>query len=67
MPYKLKDPGALSRLHPGDTITADMLVPQKDDGALLLDHIVVVAQARPGVKPMNFSRRAWRQTLAVVS
>ena len=26
MPYKLKDPSILSELHPGDTITADVLV-----------------------------------------
>ena len=28
MPYKLKDPSILSELHPGDVITADVLVSQ---------------------------------------
>ncbi|MFP5248717.1 MAG: copper-binding protein, partial [Acidobacteriota bacterium] len=28
MPYKLKNPGIVSDLHPGDTITADVLVSQ---------------------------------------
>jgi protein SCO1/2 len=51
MPYKLKDPSILSELHPGDTITADVLVSQNPDGDVLLDHIVVVAQARPDYKP----------------
>jgi protein SCO1/2 len=47
MPYKLKDPGVLSRLHAGDMITADVLVSPDPDADFLLDHIVVVAQARP--------------------
>jgi len=51
MPYKLKDPGILSELHPGDTITADVLVSQNPDADILLDHIVIVAQARPDYKP----------------
>ena len=41
MPYKLKDPSILSELHPGDTITADVLVSQNPDADILLDHIVV--------------------------
>ena len=28
MPYKLKDPSIVSELHPGDVITADVLVSQ---------------------------------------
>jgi protein SCO1/2 len=51
MPYKLKDPSILSELHPGDTITADVLVPPDPNADALLDHIVVVAQARPDYKP----------------
>jgi protein SCO1 len=51
MPYKLKDPGILSELHPGDTITADVLVSNDADGTVLLDHIVVVAQGKPDYKP----------------
>jgi protein SCO1 len=54
MPYKLKDPGILSELHPGDTITADVLVSQNPDADILLDHIVVIAQARPDYKPAVF-------------
>jgi protein SCO1/2 len=51
MPYKLKDPAVLSELHPGDVFTADVLVSQDADADLLLDHIVVVAQAKPDYKP----------------
>jgi len=54
MPYKLKDPGILSELHAGDTITADVLVSQTPDADILLDHIVVVAQAKPDYKPAVF-------------
>lgn len=48
MPYKLKDPTILSELHPGDTVTAELLV---NDQEVLVDHIVVVAQAKPDYKP----------------
>ncbi|MGA2671677.1 MAG: SCO family protein [Terracidiphilus sp.] len=51
MPYKLKDPSILGELHPGDVLTADVLVSQDPDADVLLDHIVVVAQARPDYKP----------------
>ena len=51
MPYKLKDPSILSELHPGDVITADLLVSQDADADVLLDHIVVVAQGKPDYKP----------------
>jgi len=54
MPYKLKDPGILSELHPGDTITADVLVSQNPDADILLDHIVVIAQGKPDYKPTVF-------------
>ncbi|MGA8090243.1 MAG: SCO family protein [Terracidiphilus sp.] len=51
MPYKLKDPSVLSELHPGDIITADVLVSQGADASVLLDHIVVVAEGKPDYRP----------------
>lgn len=51
MPYKIKDPNVLSELHPGDLITADVLVSQNPDGDVLLDHIVVIGQSKPDYKP----------------
>jgi len=54
MPYKLKDPSILGELHPGDVITADVLVSQDADAGVLLDHIVVVAQAKPDYRPTVF-------------
>jgi protein SCO1/2 len=53
MPYKLVQPPVLSELHPGDVVTADVLVDKDADGYFnpRLDHIVVVAQARPDYKP----------------
>lgn len=51
MPYKLKDPTVLSELHPGDTLTAELLVSGED---VLLDHIVVVGQAKADYKPPIF-------------
>lgn len=51
MPYKLKNPNDLSRLHAGDMITADVLVSPDPDAGYLLDHIVVLAESRPDSKP----------------
>jgi protein SCO1 len=51
MPYKVKDANILGDLHPGDIITADLLVSQNADADVLLDHIVVVAQGKPDYKP----------------
>jgi protein SCO1/2 len=51
MPYKLQDASILGELHPGDVITADLIVHVNPDGETMLDHIVVVAQARPDYKP----------------
>jgi protein SCO1/2 len=51
MPYKLKDPNILSELHPGDVLTADILVSQGSDANVFLDHIVVVAQGKADYKP----------------
>jgi protein SCO1/2 len=47
MPYRLKEASILSELHPGDVITADVLVSPDPNADYLLDHIVVVAQAKP--------------------
>ena len=49
MPYKVTDPSTLSELHPGDVITARVLVDPSPDGPTnaRLDNIVIVAQARP--------------------
>ncbi len=54
MPYNLKDATILGELHPGDVITADVLVSQDPNADVLLDHIVVVAQAKPDYKPAVF-------------
>ena len=54
MPYKLKDPSVLSELHPGDRITADLEVSNSDDADAVLDHIVVIGQAKPDYKPTVF-------------
>lgn len=53
MPYKLKDPSIVSELHPGDRITARIVVHQEaaDSQDPELDNIVVIAQARPDYKP----------------
>jgi protein SCO1/2 len=51
MPYKLKDGNVLSELHPGDVITADLVVAQQGGGESVLDHIVVVGQGKPDYKP----------------
>ncbi len=53
MSYRLEDPSVISELHPGDRITASVLVDQDSAGPtnLRLKDIVVVAQARPDYKP----------------
>jgi protein SCO1/2 len=51
MPYRVKDANVLSELHPGDVITADLMVSQSDNADVFLDHIVVVAQGKPDYKP----------------
>jgi protein SCO1/2 len=53
MPYKLKDASVASELHPGDRITAKLLVRKTADGYEdpMLDEIVVTAQVRPDYKP----------------
>jgi protein SCO1/2 len=54
MPYQLKDPSVTAKLHPGDEITADVLVSKNSDDTVLLDHVVVVAQAKPHPKPTGY-------------
>ena len=53
MPYKLAQPEIISELHPGDMITAEILVKYDAAGPLSpkLDQIVVVGQARPDIRP----------------
>ena len=51
MPYQLKDPNIIGDLHRGDVITADVVVSKSGQQTVLLDHIVVVAQAKPDYKP----------------
>lgn len=48
MPYALKNASLISELHPGDTITANLLVSSASD---LLDQIVIVGQAKPDYLP----------------
>jgi len=53
MEYKLADATVASELHPGDMITAQVLVDESPDGPtnMRLDQIVVVGQARPDYRP----------------
>lgn len=51
MPYKLRDTRIISELHPGDTLTADLLVSQGSDASVFVDHIVITGQAKPDYKP----------------
>jgi protein SCO1/2 len=51
MPYRVKNANLVSDLHPGDVITADLMISQTDDADVFLDHIVVVALAKPDYKP----------------
>lgn len=53
MAYTLKDPGVVSELHPGDLITARILVEQDAAGFRnpQLDNLVVVGQAKPDYLP----------------
>lgn len=53
MPYPLKDKTLAGELHPGDRITAVLLIRKTSDGweDPQLDHIVVTAQGKPDYKP----------------
>src|ERR1700740_3088352 len=48
MPYTLRNPGIISELHPGDTITATLYASNDSD---VLDQIVVVGQAKADYLP----------------
>lgn len=48
MPYSLRNPGIISELHPGDTITADLFASESESA---LDNIVIVGQAKADYKP----------------
>jgi protein SCO1 len=48
MPYTLRNPGIISELHPGDTITATLLASNTTD---VLDEIVIVGQAKADYLP----------------
>jgi protein SCO1/2 len=53
MAYRLNDPSVMSELHPGDKITATLLVDEDSAGPtnMRLTDIVIIAQARPDYKP----------------
>jgi len=51
MPYKLRDTRILSELHPGDMVTADVLVSQTADAEVYVDHFVVIGQTKPDYRP----------------
>jgi protein SCO1/2 len=51
MPYKLRDIRVIGELHPGDLLTADVLVSQTPDGAVFVDHIVIIGQAKADYRP----------------
>jgi len=51
MPYRVKDANILSELHPGDVVSADLLVSPSPDEDVVLDHIVVIGQSRPDYRP----------------
>ncbi|WP_419806983.1 SCO family protein [Terriglobus sp.] len=56
MPYKSVDAAALGELHPGDTISAQILVDKDSDGDFhhaRLKDIVIVGQARPDTVPQK--------------
>jgi protein SCO1 len=51
MPYKLHDTRIIGELHPGDLLTADVLVSQTPDAEVYIDHIVITGQAKPDYRP----------------
>jgi protein SCO1 len=51
MPYKLTNPNILSELHPGDVLTADLVVPLDPNADAMLDDIDIVAQGKPDYRP----------------
>lgn len=56
MPYKVAVPEAMQELHPGDVITARLLLEKDRDGEYhnaRLDRIVIVGQAKPDTQPQK--------------
>jgi protein SCO1/2 len=51
MPYKLRDTRILGELHPGDLVTADVLVSQTPDAEVYVDHFVIIGEAKPDYRP----------------
>jgi protein SCO1/2 len=51
MSYPLIDPSTYSELHPGDLITATLVLTPKEPDTMHLKEIVVIAQARPDYVP----------------
>jgi len=51
MPYKVRDARMIGELHPGDLVTADVLVSQGADAEVFVDHFVVVGLAKPDYRP----------------
>jgi protein SCO1 len=51
MPYKLKNPNIAGELHPGDVLTANLLVPNDPNADAVLDEIDVIAQGKPDYRP----------------
>ena len=49
MPYKLRDVRIIGELHPGDMVTADLMIAPQ--GGVFVDHFVVIGQAKPDYKP----------------
>jgi len=51
MPYKVRDTRMIGELHPGDLVTADVLVSQGADASVFVDHFVIIGQAKPDYVP----------------
>ncbi len=51
MEYKLRDSRIIGDLHPGDMVTADLMISQLPQGGVYVDHFVVIGQAKPDYKP----------------
>jgi len=51
MPYKLKNANIAGDLHPGDVVTANLLVPNDPNADAMLDEIDVIAQGKPDYRP----------------
>jgi len=53
MQYRVVDPAVMTEVHPGDRITATLVLDRDDAGPknMRLKNVVVIAQARPDYKP----------------